>query len=96
MLEPYPHPLHCCHAIPFADFQSELSRPVKKYLGYVHSFVLGVRRSSDVGELNKFFNGGEKGRYWVSMIVDCLLDDVFALDNLMGHRLTIVVLKVFI
>ena len=56
--------------------------------------VLGVRRSGDVGELKKFFNGGEYGLYQVLRIVDCLLDDVFALEELVGNQLTVVLLKV--
>ena len=56
--------------------------------------VLGVRRSGDVGELKKFFNGGEYGLYQVLRIVDRLLDDVFALEELVGHQPTVVVLKV--
>ena len=58
LFERDPHPPDCCHAIPFANHQSELSRPVKNDVSYVHCLVLGVQRSNDVSELEKFFNGG--------------------------------------
>ena len=67
---------------------------MKNDVNYVHSLVLSVRRSGDVGELENFFGGGEYRRYRVSRIVDCLLDDIFTLEELVGHQLTIVVLEV--
>ena len=48
--------------------------------------------SGDVGKLEKFFDGGEYGRYWVSRMVGCLLDNSLALEKLVGHQLTVVVL----
>ena len=86
--------MYCCHAIPFSNFQYELSRHVKNDVSSVNSLVLGVRLSGDAGKIEKFFNGGEYGRYQVSMIVYCLLDDVFALEELVGNQLTVVLLKV--
>ena len=67
---------------------------MKNYVSYVHILVLGARHSVDVGELQNLFNGGEYGYYQVSMIVDHLLDDVFALEELMGHQLTVVGVEV--
>ena len=93
-LEPNPRPLDCCNAITFANIQSELSRPVKNDISYVNRLVLGVRSSGDVRELEKFFNGGEYGRYQASIIVDFLLDDVLVLEELVVYQLTGVVLKV--
>ena len=94
LLEPSPLPMDFCRVIPFANPQSEIARTVKNDVSYVHSLVLGVRRSGDVGKIEKFFNGGEYGRYRVSRIVYCLLENVFALEELVGHQLNVVVLKV--
>ena len=48
---------------------------------------------TNVSNIKKSFNGGEYGCYWVSGIVDRLLDNVFALRELVGHQMTVVVLK---
>ena len=93
LFEPNPITLDCFHAIPFVNCQYELARTVKNDVRYVHSLVLGVRSSGDVGKLKKFFNGGEYGRYRVSWIVDCLLDNVFTVEELVGNQLTVVVLE---
>ena len=55
--------------------------------------VLVARRSGDVLKLNKFFKGGEYGRYRVLRILDHLLDNVFAFKELMGNQVTVVVLE---
>ena len=65
MFEPNPRPLECCHTIPFANFQSELACTVKNDVRYVHSLVLGVPCSGNVGEIENLFNGREYGRYRV-------------------------------
>ena len=57
LFELNPRPLNCCHAITFANQQYKLSCSVKNGVSYVHSLVLGVQHSSDVDELEKFFNG---------------------------------------
>ena len=64
-IEPDPCPLDCCHAVPFANRQSKLACPMDNDVSYVHRLVLGLQRSGDVGELKKFFNIGEYGRYRV-------------------------------
>ena len=94
LFEPNPHPLNCCHEIPFVNCQSELARPAKSDVSYVPSLVLIAQRSGDVSDLEKFFNGGEYVRYRVSRIVYCILGDFFALEELVGNQLTIVVLEV--
>ena len=66
---------------------------MKNDVSYVHRLVLGVQRSGDIGKLEKFFNVKEFGSYWFSSIVDCLLDNIFALEDLVGHQLNVVVLK---
>ena len=94
VFEPNPRPLDCCHAIPLENRQTKISCPVKNHIRDIHGLVLCVRCSCDVRELEKFFEGGEYSRNWVSRIVDCLLDDVFTLEELVGNQLTIVVLEV--
>ena len=66
---------------------------MKNEIIYVHILVLSVQCSGDVGKLKKFFNGVEYGRYRVSRIVDTLLVGVFALEDIMGNQLTLVVLR---
>ena len=42
LIEPNPRPLYCCHAITFANCQSELARSVNNDVRYAHRLVLGV------------------------------------------------------
>ena len=92
--EPNPRPLDFFHAIPFANRQSKLARPVNNHIRNIHGLIFRVQHSGDVGELEKFFNRGEYGHDWVSRIVDRLLGNVFALKDLVGHQMTVVVLEV--
>ena len=62
------------------------------YIQVIHGLELCIQCSGDVGKLEKFFDGGEYGRYWVSRMVGCLLDNSLALEKLVGHQLTVVVL----
>ena len=94
LFEPNPSPLDCCHAIPFANFQSKLARTVKNHISDIHDSVLCIRSYGNVGELEKFFNGREYGRDWVSRMVGCLLDSIFALKDIVGHQLTVVIFEV--
>ena len=54
--------------------------------------MLRVGGSGEVGELEKFFDGGKYGRDWVSKMVHNLLDDVLELKEFMWHQLTVVLL----
>ena len=92
--ETNPSPLDCCHAITFANCQSQLAHPVKNHIQDIHGLVLCVQNSGDVGKLKKLFNSGKYGCDWVSRIVCFLLDGVFVLKDLVGHQLTVVVLEV--
>ena len=56
--------------------------------------MLSVGCSGDIGELEKFFDGGKYGRNWVLKMVCCLLDYVLAFEEFMGHQLTIFFLEV--
>ena len=66
---------------------------MKNQICDIHGLILHVRRSGDVGEFKKFFDGREYGRDWVSRIVDNLLDNFFALEELVGDQLTAVILE---
>ena len=93
LFEPNPRPLDFCHAIPFAYRQPKLDRPVNNYVRCVQSLVLVVRHSGDVAKLKKFFKGGQYGHHEVLGIVDNLLDNFFALEELVGDQLTAVILE---
>ena len=80
--------------IPFANFQPELACPVNNHTCNIHDLVLRVQSSGDVGELKKFFDSREYGHDRFPRILDHLLDDVFALKELVGNKLTVVVLEV--
>ena len=86
--------MDCFNAIPFTNSQSKLARPVKNHIRDIHGLVLCVKRSSDVGKLEKLFDGREYGCYWVLGMVGRPLDNVFALEELVGHQLSVVFLEV--
>ena len=66
--------------------------PVKSDIRYVNSLVLHVQRSDNVRKLKKLFDGGKYGCDWVLGIVGRLLDNAFALKEIVIHQLTTVVM----
>ena len=56
--------------------------------------VLRVQHSDDVIKLDKFFDGGEYGRDWVSRIVYFLIEHFFKLEEFVGHQLAVAILEV--
>ena len=89
-----PRLLDCCCVIPFANRLSELDCPAKNHIRNINGLVLCIRRSGDVGKLEKFFDDGEYGHDCVSRMVCFILDDVFALGEIVWHQQTVVVLEV--
>ena len=65
---------------------------MNNHIRNIHGLFLCIRRSVDVDKLEKFFDSGEYGCGWVSRMVGCLLDNSLALEKLVGHQLTVVVL----
>ena len=66
---------------------------MNNHIHNIHGFELYIQRSGDVGEIDKLFDSREYGCYWFSRLVGCLLDNVLALEKLVRHQLTVVVLE---
>ena len=86
--------VNCSHAIPLANFQSGISCPVNNHIRDVHSLELGIQRSGDVRDPEKFFCGGEYSRDQVLRMVCRIIEDILALHKFVGHQLTVVFLEV--
>ena len=59
----------------------------------VNGLDLGILCSSDVRELNNFFEVRNYGQNWVSGMVCCLLDDFLVLEKLVGNQMTVFFLE---
>ena len=55
---------------------------------------LVIKRYSDARKLKKLFDDGEYSRNRVSRVVCCLLDNVLAIENFVGHQLTVFLFEV--
>ena len=94
MFEPYLHLLECWHAVPLANCQPKLDRPVNDHLCNFHGLVLRVGGSGDVGELEEFFDGGKYSPDWALRMVCRLLDNVIAFKEFTWNQLTVIFLEV--
>ena len=56
LFEPNPCILDCCHAIPFAIFQPEISHTVDNNIRNIHGLDMCIPYSGDVREIEKFFD----------------------------------------
>ena len=55
---------------------------MKNHICDIHGLLLNVKSSVNVRELEELFYGEEYGHDWVSRIVDHVLDDIFAIEEL--------------
>ena len=80
-----PRLLYFRHAIPIANHQPKLSRPVEYDVSDIDRLELHIRCTRDVGELKEFLDCGEHGREQVAQVVNCFLHDVLLLKELVRN-----------
>ena len=79
--------------IPLTNLLPELAHPVDYCIGGVDYLQLCVGPPGDFRELKYFLDSAEYVRNWVVRVVIRLLYNVLPFQNLVWHKLTVVVLK---
>ena len=94
LFDPHPNLLDLWHAIPLANFQTELARHVEYSVGDVNCLQLVVWRTGNAIKIEKLLDWEEYVCDWVARVVIRLLDDVLLFQKLVRHQLTVVFLEV--